>query len=396
MTDVHAALAGLQCDSDRLIDRELHRIDDALSGLWKYGRNSVVAWRPYPRGVALLVVPTYQFLENADRHRRLLHGNRLMGERTFIAMSELLQVEPTILPLGVEVGDGPGEIPWTYVEAIISRYSVTETVHRGVAVLDIVGWSLRSPVEQVAQLKALEYSVHIASDRMRQLGLPVDLGRITTGDGFYIWNRERGLQEDLKLCFALMLILADNAIARRKGSERFVPQLRACFTVGSHYSFYQVESFNRPGYDYIVGDVNIELARLMEKAVPGQILIGDFTRPNDNEGEADLSPVTFMANAQRMLDHLLGIELSGESVTSIRCYLTGTAAPGGGFTVSKYQVVDKHGIAHAAFNAKMNIYRGMAEPIYLGARSAALNQFAGIESFLVLDAPPAPWDCVGG
>ena len=38
---------------------------------------------------------------------------------------------------------------------------------------------------------------------------------------------------------------------------------------------------------------------------------------------------------------------------------------------------DKHGIAHHAFNAKVNIYRQRAEPIYLGIEDRSLGQQVG-------------------
>ena len=72
------------------------------------------------------------------------------------------------------------------------------------------------------------------------------------------------------------LVLADNAIARSKSVAKSVPRLRACFHVGSCYEFHQAEGLNPTVHDFIVGDVTIELARMIEAAAPDQILVGDF------------------------------------------------------------------------------------------------------------------------
>ena len=52
--------------------------------------------------------------------------------------------------------------------------------------------------------------------------------------------------------------------------------MRACFHVGSCYEFHQAEGLNPTTHDFIVGDVTIELARMIDAALPGQILVGDF------------------------------------------------------------------------------------------------------------------------
>ena len=79
------------------------------------------------------------------------------------------------------------------------------------------------------------------------------------------------------------IVLADNAIARSKSVSKAVPRLRACFHVGSCYEFHQAEGLNPTMHDFIVGDVTIELARMIDAAQPGQILVGDFMAVIDPE-----------------------------------------------------------------------------------------------------------------
>ncbi len=109
--------------------------------------------------------------------------------------------------------------------------------------------------------------------------IDISFARSTTGDGFYIWNRDRSIQANVNLYHFMHLVLADNAIAMSKSSASTTPRIRACFHLGSHYEFYQSEGLSPTIYSYIVGDVTIELARMIERALPGQILVGDFKMP---------------------------------------------------------------------------------------------------------------------
>ena len=58
---------------------------------------------------------------------------------------------------------------------------------------------------------------------------------------------------------------------------------------------------------------------------------------------------------------------------AIKCYLTGTKAPDGTYTNTKYLITDKHGLTRHAYNAKINIYRENAEPIFLGVQDHDLR-----------------------
>ncbi len=77
--------------------------------------------------------------------------------------------------------------------------------------------------------------------------------------------------------------------------------------------------------------------------------------------------------ATRTVGQLAGIELSGERVDAIRCYLTGPKLTNGEFTVRHIVINDKHGISRRVYNAKVNIYRHNAEPILLGIEDRVLD-----------------------
>ena len=60
----------------------------------------------------------------------------------------------------------------------------------------------------------------------------------------------------------------------------------------------------------------------------------------------------------------------------IRCYLTGQNLGSGHYRVNRFHVSDKHGASRTVYNAKINIHRDKAEPIYLGIRGDNLSAFA--------------------
>ena len=371
--------------------RTLHVINDGIGRIWNLGRNNVVAWLPAKDCIEVLVAPCYVVLDRADRHDRVTQGNRFMGRGSFAAVSRLLGVKPQRIELDGKVGTGPGEIPWQRVEEVIRRYAISQTLNRAVILFDIVGFSLRSHVEQVAQLNSLEVSINVAHRCMRDLRMPIDLARSSTGDGYYVWNRNKGVEADLNLNFLLMLILAGNAIARDLGTGKLVPELRSCFTVGSHFSFYQVEGLIRGGGDYIVGDATIALARLAAETLPGQILFGEFDRPT-SDGTSKMDAPAFMMNVQQRLDDMQGADLDHGRIDNIRCYLTGSSGGAAQFRINKYEIVDKHGFHHTAYNAKMNIYRGDGPALFLGARTEDLARFGANRRYESIAAAAAPWD----
>jgi hypothetical protein len=125
-------------------------------------------------------------------------------------------------------------------------------------------------------------------------------------------------------------------------------------------------------------DVTIELARMIDAAMPGQILVGEFVAESqeqangEEESQVNLDAVTFLQRAQGNLSKLSGLELSGEKVTAIKCYLTGERQDNGDFSIRRLVIKDKHGLSRTVFNAKVNIYRELAQPILLGIEDKKL------------------------
>ena len=360
-----------------------------LHDLWNLGRNLVLGWCPAEGGVELLVVPHYVIAGGLDpaqeRNDRavgnphafiqdLLGGDKQLNPDIMHSRCKALGFPPTFVKLDADVGQVAAQI-----SEIVKRFGITYVGDRAVTLFDIVGFSLFSPLEQVTQLNSLSYAVNAAHSKMLSKKIDISFARTTTGDGFYIWNRDRSIQANINLYHFMHLVLADNAIARAKSSGNVTPLLRAAFHVGGHYEFYQSEGLNPTIYSYIVGDVTIELARLIERTVPGQVVVGDFDVPMPDAGADTASrvdTVDFIERTQETLSSLEGLVLSGEPGEAIKCYLTGEHAEDDSYTVKKYLITDKHGLTRHAYNAKINIYRGNSEPIFLGVQDHQLGSFA--------------------
>ena len=374
----------------------LLELDRQFYAHWSLGQNLVLAWSPTRDGVLLLVVPHYAVASygaetqppavnlNAETpaHQFIMHllsGTRQFSERQMYNATRLLAVEPTRVILRQPLIGTPEET--AAIERLVKRYSVSYVRNRAVALFDIVGFGLLTPFEQMNQLNSLSCSLNAAHSRLLARRMLVNFARSSTGDGFYIWNRDVGLEANTNLYHFMHLVLADNAIARQKGNSRSVPLLRTSFHVGSCYEFNHAEGLNPTVYCDVVGDVTIGLARMIEHAMPGQILVGEFCVPMlqvGPEAELDAAPdfdaIRFMDQAQGSLSQLNGLELSGEAVESIKCYLTGEACPDGTFSIRKLAIEDKHGLRRTAFNAKVNIHRRGADPILLGIEDRLLRE----------------------
>ena len=382
-------------DEMALADRSnLIFLDKCLHEQWGLGQNVLLKWCAEHEGISLLVIPHYAVAEYADDvlavgdtgdpvarpsedfFKTLIAGQRQLNPRQLEHVARLLGIAKTHIPLRTPLTANPQL--FAIIEKMIRRYSINYVPSRAVALFDIVGFGLLTPFEQMTQLNSLSYSVNSAYSKMLDNHIGIDFARSSTGDGFYIWNRDLSIEANTNLYHFMHLVLADNAIARRKASHNTVPRLRACFHVGSCYEFHQAEGLNPTLYNYIVGDVTIELARMIDRALPGQILVGEFAAriPRGNDLTAEtvrMDAIDFVKRARQSLAQLNGLELSGERIQAIKCYLTGTRLNTGEFTIRKITINDKHGMSRNVFNAKINIYRQQAEPILLGIEDRQLS-----------------------
>lgn len=349
--------------------RIMDRLNKAFYELWAFGGNALIGWMPLENGISVLVAPVITVFQAAAADHRIFSGERMMDAGAFAGIAGRLRVKPREITLGDMGAPSWRAVSRDGIDALFARYAVTRTDHRAAFLLDIAGFALYSPEEQAAQLSVLGYSLNIAAEKASRHGIDIDLARSTTGDGFYVWNRRLGYAADVNLFCVLMIALAHQALQQRSLTRSFAPTTRTCFGVGSHYSFFQLNRLDPMGSDYIVGDLTIGLARLIDHAGPNQILVEDFRRPGDSDARM-VGAEDLLESAARVLDGFKDIDLGTDAVTRISTYLTGERNPDGAFNIRKLTVQDKHGHSRSAYNAKVNIFLKDGDPIFLGLRDA--------------------------
>lgn len=364
--DILMSMAAVQEPLTPEARQALIRLDEALFEFWHLGEKIVLVWSRQNDALRFLGIPHYAILEAAqgDYMNAILAGPKFLPPDAFAGTCQAMGDSAEIVTLTF---GGGFDVPAALVDSLVTRYGVTLVRERAVVLIDAVGFSLRSPLEEVAMLNSLSYSVNSAYSQLSSKDIQINFARTTTGDGFYIWNRSKTRDANIALYKLMMLLLADNAVAHRKAQDFPVPKLRAAFHIGEHYEFYQVEALNPTTFGYIVGPVTIELARMLSNAPADQIVMGKFEVTVGGRDERS-DTERFIEDTAATLDELQGLAVAGDRIKNIRCYLTGPAVPGQGFRIASYDIRDKHGISHSVYNAKINIHLEHSEPIFLGVQ----------------------------
>ena len=203
-------------------------LDQQLYGLWNLGEQLVFGWACGPQGLHLLVGPHPLLTEfahggevdgDAEVARRTALLNSLLSGQDALAANRFEQVaaELGLTPLALDLPFDPAAgLGLGLIGALISRYGIRLVDDRAVILLDAVGFSLLTPLQQVVQLNSLSCSVNAAYALLLNREININFARTTTGDGFYIWNRMRGIEANVELYQLLQFILADNALARER------------------------------------------------------------------------------------------------------------------------------------------------------------------------------------
>ena len=368
---------------------ELSTLDSFLFAIWNLGDNVLLAWTHCADGLLFLSVRHYAIPElvhagadgdggTGDATRfinEVLSGPKYLNPGEFERVCKAFHRIPEAVRAEISIED---ERLVALVSDMVRCYGVSLVRDRAVMLLDAVAFSLQSALDQMAMLNSLAYSVNSAYEQLLSKEIRIDFARTTTGDGYYIWNRATTAEANTELYKLMMMILADNAVAQRKARSAWVPKLRAAFHVGEYYEFHQVEGLNPTSASYIVGQVTVDLFRMVERALPGQILIGDFVTQVGGNGSGrptSHDTLDFVEKTAETLDQLNGLDISGGRIENIRCYLTGRSLGCGHFLVNRYHLSDKHSTMRTVYNAKINIHRDKAEPIFLGIRSDDLWAF---------------------
>jgi hypothetical protein len=351
----------------------LKTLEQTLRKQWRLGQSIVLCWSADERGLLVIFVPHY-FLGNycavedssqglaTDNEafiRDLVSGVRRKTRDELFAVANRLGVAPTFIKLATALTEEA--VVENAVEELIRRYGLSYVDARAVLLFDITEFSLYTPFEQASQLNSLSYSLNSAYNKLLAHGIEVNFARTTTGDGYYVWNRNLGAQANQWLFYFMLLVIADNSAARAASKGNTVPVIRTAYHIGSHYELYQAEGVSPTVFSYIVGDVTIELARMIDLAQPDQVMVGEFScdwMAGEDSSAGALSKVStarFISNCSRELASLKGLQLSGKSILSMQCQLTAGESAGASPSLIRFRITDKHGLDHHAFNLQAEI-----------------------------------------
>ncbi len=355
-------------------------LENGLKRISALGTTVLVGWRYTVDGLDFLHVSTYELPTIAKRFPTLLRPARFLPDRGDWKVASEAGCRTTSLKLSFGLSES-AEIQ-QFVNDLLGYYSVTEVDCRAVALFDMVSFSLYSPFEQITQINVLSNAIIRAANLCKRAGMPIDVRLSTTGDGFYVWNHMTGLWADVALYCAASLAVAHTQAARELAEPHTVPRLRVCAGTGSHYEYYQSTGGNERA-SFIVGDVTIELARLIGSAVNDQLIYSDAVRDLTGEdlewgqsyGVTSIDAPAFAALAQENLQKLQWVGLPGGKIAGIKTYLTGPRQNQNTFAIRKYYVTDKHGLNHGCYNAKLNTTLESGKRLQYGLLDRDLEEF---------------------
>ncbi|MFT4517847.1 MAG: hypothetical protein ACI9JM_000224 [Halioglobus sp.] len=351
----------------------LKALETTLRKQWRMGQNIVLCWSSDQRGLLVIFVPHY-FLgnycaagdspgdQNRDNEafiRGLISGRRRMERDELFEVSKRLDVSPTFIKLNTALAEEVQVLD--AVEHVIKRYGLSYVDSRAVILFDIVDFSLYTPFEQASQLNSMSYSLNSAYNKLLAQGIEINFSRTTTGDGYYIWNRDLSASANQDLFVFMLLVVTDNVVAQAASKGNTVPVIRSGYHIGGHYELYQAEGVNPSVFSYIVGDVTIELARMLDLAERDQILIGEFHCEQAGWGSGTVKSITsvsataFVSACNRALSSLRGVPLSGKTIDTMSCHLTESIESDGQSRPRRFLIVDKHNRSRYAYNLQIEI-----------------------------------------
>ena len=396
-------------DSDTLADERarnaisivqrgnLKTLEKTLRRQWRLGQNIVLCWSADERGLLVIFVPHYflgnycasgEEVCNANEAfiRELISGYRRKTRDELFEVCDRLEVAPTFIKLSTALAEE--ERVLEAVEQLVRRYGLSYVQSRAVLLFDIVEFSLFTPFEQASQLNSLSYSLNSAYNKLLARGIEINFARTTTGDGYYIWNRDLGPDANRDLFYFMLLVVADNAVARAASHGNTVPVIRTGYHIDGHYELYQAEGVNPTVFSYIVGDVTIELARMLAEAAPDQVLIGDFlAEPHEGAiAGKNLRTDAFVNVCDRGLQALVGTQLSGKSIGAISCHLSAQEGASQD-EPALIRIIDKHGLSHHAYNLQLEIDLD-GRQLSLGLDSAPQETEASCETTVPVQQSP--------
>ena len=354
-----------------------------LRKLWNRGANVIVGWRVDSGQMRVLTLSSHAVPLLGKAHPELFELDRYIRDRARFEKLTKFGCRESNFTMQYDADVNDQSI--ASVNEVVRFYSVTRFDARAVALFDIVSFSVHSPFEQITQISVLSFYIRQAVDRCRALGMLVETSMTTTGDGFYVWNRHEGLAADMAFFCAIMLALGQISAARKLADKEMlsIPRLRCGIHFGSYYEYYQTGGDGAEASGFIVGDVTIDLARLIGKARTSQFLIGSHRRklgPQDSElaeaiGVDEIDTLLLLALVQNELKRLEGVAIPGSKIKHVQVFFTGPRLSETSFSIRNYHIVDKHGLRHGCYNAKLDIETEKDEQISFGLLDKDLTHF---------------------
>ena len=353
----------------------------SLGKIFAHGANLVVGWHLAANGIKVLHLPSYALSATPGFSAESLKPSKFVKTEAEFHRLSNLGARVSSVNLSFDIANEAHAI--AAIDRVMSRFSITHHAWRCVSLFDMVEFSKYEPFDQITLIT----HITVAAEKCRQLELPVDVSMTTTGDGFYVWNDRVGFGADVALYTVTMLALIYNYAALGVARNAAVPNLRCCIGFGEHYEYFQHRADARDPLCFIVGDVTIELARMMSAAVDNQILIGSHRR-RAKDGRIIDTP-RFVNLAQSGLDRLIGTQIPGGKIAGIKSYLTGERVMDDDYSVKHYDAVDKHDFRHGCFNAKLNVTDAKGGEVHIGCLDRDLEGFSALATEEADDAAVA-------
>jgi len=355
-------------------DDILERLSHFLMQKWDYGRNVVLAWHLSIQDVAVLFMPVSGLAAFLAEWEHYLTGSRHGSLERLHEMAAIFGGEPVYFPLS------GAKLDRRAAQSLVERHAIRRVASQASFLLDISNFSVYSPIERVVQLCDLQAAINWAQHQLAVRGCKAKFSRSTTGDGFYVWAEEPDFDDDVSLFHLLLLVLADAGMRYgERGVGKVIPQLKSCFHMGSCFHFHQAENGSPAPGTYIVGDLTINLERMMSKALPGQMVIGQFSRHVERQGELGtrmrrLDSRSFV-ELVRASHALAGIEIGDDVIEDVEIYPTGHPENPAPMGALRYRVYDKYGKAHDLFNLRGEVAMRSGRRIPFGLDAGRLDGF---------------------
>ncbi len=360
-------------------------LERSLAKIFAHGANLIVGWHLAAHGIKVLHLPSYALSATPGFSAEILKPSKFVKTEADFHRLSNLGARVSSIKLSFDIANEAHTI--AAIDQVMRKVSITHHPWRCISLFDMIGFSKYDPFDQITLITMLSHHIMVAAEKCRQLELPVEISMTTTGDGYYVWNDRVGFGADVALYTVTMLALIYNYAALGVARNAAVPNLRCCISFGEHYEYFQHRARARDPLCFIVGDVTIELARMMSAAVDNQILIGSHQRRASNGRVVDTP--AFVKLAQSGLDRLIGMQVPGGEIAAIKSYLTGERVIDDDDTVRQHSVVDKHDFPHACFNAKLNVVDRSGSEVYIGCLDRNLEGFSALSSDQADDADAA-------